>query len=67
MFKNLKLKELSWDKGRNAEYPYQVYLGQKKYQIRVNDFSIEPFYSLIEDEVVIEEFDDWPQNWNKPS
>ena len=64
MLKDLKIEKLNWSGTESGEYPFEIHLNQKKYQVRVNDFPAESFYSLLEEGTAI---DDWPKNWEKPS
>jgi len=35
------------------------------FQLRINDFPEEQLYTLIIDNEIILDFDDWPKNWER--
>jgi hypothetical protein len=37
------------------------------FMIRINDFPTEPLYTLMIDEQEIEDLEDWPAAWEKPT
>jgi hypothetical protein len=56
---------LKWDKSEDVEYPFQTNHEGYMLQIRLNDFPEEQMYSLIVNDEITEDFDDWPENWSK--
>ena len=58
---------IKWDKTNDPEYPYSSQFKGASLKIRINDFPIESLYTLIENEVEIGDFDDWPKVWERLS
>ncbi len=64
-------RKITWQKSENAEFPYECddyeecenCVGNMK--IRINDFPAEPMYSLLVNDTVLCDFDDWPVLWKK--
>ena len=54
---------IKWNKGINAEFPYQTVCDERRLTVRVNDFPEEHFYTLIVNDEEVNDFDDWPDNW----
>ena len=48
-----------------SEFPYVAVGEHGRVKIRINDFPAEPLYSLIADDVVLCDFDQWPPNWQR--
>lgn len=63
--KNQNYVELSikWDESNNPEYPYETNYDGHKLQVRINDFPEEPLYSLLIDDKLICDLEDWPKAW----
>ena len=55
----------NWVKTAHAEYPYQVEIQGKTWQIRINDFPAEPMYTLLVEGKVIGSFDEWSSQWQR--
>ncbi|CAM4308939.1 hypothetical protein BIW53_03345 [Pseudoalteromonas byunsanensis] len=62
---SLTEQRLAWFPTKNAEYPLQAELKGVTYTVRINDFPEEPMYSIICENEVIGDLDDWPSNWDK--
>ena len=56
-------REIFWQKRDDVEFPYITTLEDKEMKIQLNDFPQESMYSLVIDEKVVCDFDDWPINW----
>lgn len=56
---------VQWQKGDAASVPYCAMVDGQHWQLRLNDFPVDPMYTLMIDGVVMEEFDDWPQGWQR--
>jgi hypothetical protein len=56
---------IHWEKTDRAEFPYAVEIKGKKWSIRINDFPVEPLYTLFIDDQEIGSFDDWSNVWQK--
>ena len=59
-------QDIQWRGTWNAEYPFRTYINGQTYRIRVNDWPDNPMFSFIENNKVIFDFDDWPNNWFMP-
>jgi hypothetical protein len=44
---------------------YHAQVNNQNWMIRLNEFPVEPHYTLIIDNEEIIDFDDWPTNWLK--
>lgn len=62
----LLTRQLSWEQTEDGEFPYRTNIGGQELRIRVNDFPAEPLYSLLIDNDVVEDLDDWPPAWKMP-
>jgi hypothetical protein len=58
-------RKVQWQRGDAASMPYCATVDGQNWQIRLNDFPLEPMYSLLIDGLVVEDFDDWPQGWQR--
>ena len=58
-------KKILWQKTDDVEFPYISIRENEKRKIRLNDFPQEPMYSLLINDEVICDFDDFPINWEK--
>ena len=56
---------LRWVHTGDPERPYRAELGGDSYWLRENDFPLEPAYSLIVDDQVVDHLDNWPDTWSK--
>ncbi|MCP4460812.1 MAG: hypothetical protein GY816_22735 [Cytophagales bacterium] len=59
------VKEILWRKTDDCEFPYVADGQHEQMKIRVNDFPEEPLYSLVINDVVLCDFDQWPLHWHK--
>ncbi|MCP4694760.1 MAG: hypothetical protein GY859_42425 [Desulfobacterales bacterium] len=59
-------REISWRDAGSAEFPYETAENGVRLKIRVNDFPVEPLYTLLIDDVPTLDFDDWPEPWRRP-
>lgn len=58
---------LVWEPTGDGEFPYRTKVGEQVLTIRVNDFPAEPLYSVLVGGEAIEDLDDWPAAWKKPT
>jgi hypothetical protein len=58
---------LVWEQTGDGEVPFQTKVGARVLTIRVNDFPAEPLYTLLVDGEAVEDLNDWPAAWVKPS
>ena len=58
-------RRIIWSKTADSEFPYVAVGEHGRVKIRINDFPAEPLYSLIADDVVLCDFDQWPPNWQR--
>ncbi|MDM8549767.1 hypothetical protein QUF72_06810 [Desulfobacterales bacterium HSG2] len=59
-------RSIVWNKTKDAEFPFEVYINQRRVTIRLNDFPVETLYTLLIDNKPVSDFDDWPENWRRP-
>lgn len=53
---------------KNAQHIiFQAIVEGEAWNVRLNDFPDEPLYTLIIDDKEVVHFDNWPQDWKKPS
>jgi hypothetical protein len=57
---------IQWEAGREGEFPYQVMIEGRHWEIRVNDFPAEPLYTLMIDGQEGFDLEDWPALWKRP-
>ncbi|GGK52818.1 hypothetical protein [Nocardia camponoti] len=57
---------LTWEYGRDGEFPYRKTVDGVSLEIRVGDFPDEFIYNLLVDAVEVDNFDAWPENWTRP-
>ncbi|MEV6869005.1 hypothetical protein AB0M44_49605 [Streptosporangium subroseum] len=55
-----------WERTGDAQFPYRAELDRNTLIIRVNDFPAEPLYTLLINEVEVEDLEDWPKAWVRP-
>ena len=61
------LKEkIVWQKNAEPNYPYFASENGNSYLMRLNDFPSESLYTLIVNDVEVEDLDDWPEQWIRP-
>jgi hypothetical protein len=58
---------LVWEATGEGEFPFRTKVGDRVLTIRVNDFPAEPLYSVLVAGESVEDLDDWPAAWVKPS
>ena len=56
-----------WQSTGDPERPLRASVGSDEWEIRINDFPAEPFYSLLVKGKKVLDFDDWPPVWTKPA
>ena len=56
----------SWRRSGKAEFPYAASVAGQNWVIRLNDFPIDPMYTLLIDGGEVGNFDDWPSCWQRP-
>lgn len=66
ILQNLLAASIVWEATGDGEYPYRSSVGGRTLTIRVNDFPVEPFYTLIAEGDEIADLEDWPAAWIKP-
>ena len=54
-----------WHKTDDPEFPYETHVNNQHMKIRLNDFPLEPLYTLLINGDDVSDFDDWPANWIK--
>jgi len=59
-------RPLTWQRTDLAEFPFTVPVAGGTWLIRINDFPVEPLYTLMIDGQEIADFDDWPRCWGRP-
>jgi hypothetical protein len=57
---------VSWRRTDRAEYPYAALVAGQNWLIRVNDFPVDPLYTLFIEGREAGDFDDWPGCWQRP-
>jgi hypothetical protein len=56
---------MSWTRTADAEFPFSATDAEgATLRIRLNDFPVQPMYTLLVDAVPLASFDDWPPAWN---
>ncbi len=58
-------KQVTWKSTGQAEFPYAARVEGARWKIRLNDYPAEIMYSLLVDDNVVAEFDDWPSRWKR--
>jgi len=56
-----------WKHTGDAEFPYTAEVSGRTYTIRINDFPAEPLYTLISEGADLQDLEDWPPEWVKPT
>ena len=59
-------RHVSWTATGQAEFPYTATVCGQVWRIRINDFPVDPLYSLLIDGREAGDFDDWPSCWSRP-
>lgn len=60
-------RPILWQQTGDGEFPYRAEVEGRLFTIGVNDFPAEPLYTLLIDGQEVEELEDWPPAWIKPS
>jgi len=55
-----------WRRTGKGEFPYVATVAGQDWLIRINDFPVEPMYTLLIDGREVGDFDDWPGGWQRP-
>ena len=63
----LRATPLVWEHTGDGEVPFTTKVGDSVLTIRVNDFPAEPLYTLLVDGDEVEDLEDWPESWRKPT
>ena len=63
---NLLEREMTWKKGRSTEFPFVSEFEGLKCLVRLNDFPAQHLYTLIVASDEVSDFDDWPEQWQRP-
>jgi hypothetical protein len=61
-------RPVEWRRTASAEFPYESEVEGQRWQLRVNDFPAEPFYSVLVDSEERDSFDtsEVPEYWKLP-
>ncbi len=59
-------KNIQWEKGKDAVYPFCAKVENQDWQIKVNDYPEQEMFTLIINDKEIINFNNWPKNWHKP-
>lgn len=59
-------EKIIWARGVDPKYPFMARFDKENCLIRLNDFPDESLYTLIVNDVEIADFDDWPEQWDRP-
>ena len=59
-------EKIIWKQGSDPEYPFFTIVAGDKAVIRLNDFPDESLYTLIVNDVNLLDFDEWPEQWQRP-
>ena len=57
--------EAHWVETADAERPWRADVGDKHWELHLNDFPAEPMYTLFIDGKRVGDFDDWPLSWSR--
>ena len=60
-------QNILWHKTTDTEFPYVAAGKHGEMKIRLNDFPAEPLYSLVINDVVLCDFEQWPPRWQRES
>lgn len=58
---------IEWEATGDGEFPYAANLDGHRHTVRINDFPAEPLYTLLVEDQVLTDLDDWPTPWRRPS
>lgn len=58
---------ITWHATGDTEFPLQASLLGKQLKIRLNDFPAEPLYTLFVDGAALDNLEDWPRLWERPT
>ncbi|MCI5145728.1 MAG: hypothetical protein D3923_09395 [Candidatus Electrothrix sp. AR3] len=58
-------RNIVWRKTDDSEFPYVADGKHEQMKIRLNDFPAEPLYSLVINDAVFCDFDQWPPSWQR--
>lgn len=61
----LESEPLQWDRTGNGEFPFRTEHGDQALIIRVNDFPVDPLYSVLAEGQTLGHLEDWPPAWRK--
>lgn len=56
---------VTWSRTDNTDFPYQARIGASRWALRLNDFPLEPLFTLFIDDKEIAHLDDWPAHWTR--
>lgn len=54
-----------WMETDDVEFPYAARVNNENWRLRINDFPIEPLFTLFINDEEIGHLDDWPPYWKK--
>jgi hypothetical protein len=58
---------IAWEHTGDGEFPYRATVEGRTYTIRVNEFPAEPLYTLLVEGREVEDLEDWPPAWVRPT
>ncbi len=59
-------RAVAWRLGDDAEHPYVVDVDGRRWELRLNDFPVEPLYTLLVDGQEAGDLEEWPEAWQRP-
>src|SRR5258706_15908385 len=63
---DLTAPPIRWEPSGDGEFPYHAEIDGRSLTVRVNDFPVEPLYTLLVDGAELVDLDDWPPVWRRP-
>lgn len=60
-------ESVKWENTGHYLYLYKATVNDQYWLIRINDFPDEMLYTLLIDNKIIADFDDWPLQWERPN
>jgi hypothetical protein len=63
--RNYLEETIIWRRSTDPEFPYKTEFGGDRLSIRLNDFPHDRLYTLIVNDRESENFDDWPEHWDR--
>ena len=63
----LRASAIVWESTGDGEVPYRTCAGGRTLTVRVNDFPAAPLYTLLADGQAVDDLEDWPTAWVRPT